>query len=306
MSDAAGRAGPRPPRRAVPQVVRAAALALGPAALFTAEVVFVKLLANTVPVTTIMLTRASAQLVYVLPALARRGAALLRTDRPLLHVCRGLFSLLSWGFYYWSFQRLDLATATVLSFTSVMFVTALARPVLGESVGWPRWSATLAGFGGVVLVARPFSVTPDPAILIALLSALSGSGIVLTTKRLAATERTDTIMAYIGIVTFAGSLPIAAPTLGMPEPWQVGWLAAMAAAGPAGMHLWIASFRHADATVIAPLGYSRLVFAAVIGATLFGEWPDGWMVSGAIVIVASVLALTLLEARRGDAAARRG
>ncbi|MFQ3622025.1 MAG: DMT family transporter [Acetobacteraceae bacterium] len=287
-------------------MIRAAALALAAAALFTAEVVFVKLLANTVPVTTIMLTRATAQLVYVSPAFARRGTALFRTNRPILHAARGLFSLLSWGFYYWSFQRLDLATATVLSFTSVMFVTALARPLLGETVGRRRWSATLAGFAGVVLVAKPFSVAPDPAILLALLSALSGSGIVLTTKRLSATERTDTIMAYIGLVTFVGSLPIAAPTLGVPEPWQAGWLAAMAAAGPAGMHLWIASFRHADATVIAPLGYSRLVFAALIGAILFDEWPDGWMVSGAIVIVGSVLALTMLEARRGEAAGRRG
>jgi drug/metabolite transporter (DMT)-like permease len=161
--------------------------------------VFVKLLANTVPVTTIMLARSGGQILYVAPLLARRGTILLRTSRPILHLARGLFSLICWGLYYWSFQRLDLATATVLSFTSVMFVTALARPVLGEVVRWRRWTATIVGLLGVVLVARPLEAGLNPAVLVGLASALFGAGIVLTTKRLSATERTDTIMLHIVI-----------------------------------------------------------------------------------------------------------
>jgi drug/metabolite transporter (DMT)-like permease len=265
--------------------------------LFTAEVVFVKLLANTVPVTTIMLARSAGQILYVAPLLARRGTILLRTSRPVLHLVRGTFSLVCWGLYYWSFQRLDLATATVLSFTSVMFVTALAGPVLGEIVRWRRWSATIVGFLGVVLVARPLDLEIDPAIGIALLSALFGSGIVLTTKKLSATERTGTIMLYIGLVTFTGSLPVALPFLTVPEPWQGFWLVLMGVTGPAGMHLWINAFRLADATVIAPLGYTRLIFAAIVGVLLFGEVPDGWMAAGAVLIVGSALYITLREAK---------
>lgn len=297
MNRSTGRGTPTPPRDPAPPILKAAALALAAALLFTAEVVFVKLLANTVPVTTIMLARSAGQIVYVAPLLLRRGVILLRTSRPLLHVARGSFSLICWGLYYWSFQRLDLATATVLSFTSVMFVTALAGPVLGETVRWRRWTATIVGFLGVVLVAKPFDMTIDPAIGIALLSALFGSGIVLTTKRLAATERTETILLYIGFVTFGGSLPAALPDLALPEPWQAFWLVLMGVTGPAGMHLWINAFRLADATVVSPLGYTRLIFSAIAGAVLFDETPDLWMASGAVLIVGSAIYITLREVK---------
>lgn len=297
MGQSTGRGTGTPLRDPTPPIIKAAGLALAAAVLFTAEVVFVKLLANTVPVTTIMLARSAGQILYVAPLLARRGTILLRTSRPLLHLARGLFSLVCWGLYYWSFQRLDLATATVLSFTSVMFVTALAGPVLGEIVRWRRWSATIVGFLGVVLVARPFDLTIDPAIGIALLSALFGSGIVLTTKKLSATERTETIMLYIGVVTFSGSLPVAVPFLTVPEPWQAFWLALMAVTGPAGMHLWINAFRLADATVVSPLGYTRLIFSTIVGVVLFNETPDRWMAAGAVLIVGSALYITLREAK---------
>lgn len=277
-------------------ILQAAALTLAAAILFVAETVFVKLLAGTVPVTTIVLARSTGQLLWVLPWLARRGLALLRTNHPWLHLMRGLFSLVCWILYFWSFQHLDLATATVLSFTSVMFVTALAGPVLGEVVRWRRWSATIVGFAGVVVIARPVGAGLDPAVAVALVSAMFGAGIVLTTKRLSTTERTDTIMFYIGLITFGGSLPVALPVLTMPAPWQAGWLLLMAVAGPAGMQLWISSFRLADATVIAPLSYVRLVFATVAGVLMFDERPDWWTAAGSALIVGSAIYITRREA----------
>ncbi len=277
-------------------MLRAVSLSLAAALLFTLETVFVKLLAGSVPVTTIMLVRSAAQLLWVVPSLARRGTIVLRTSHPWMHFARGSFSLICWGLYYWSFQHLDLATATVLSFTSIMFVTALAGPVLGEVVRWRRWTATIIGFLGVVVVARPFGAGFDPAILVGLTSALFGAGIVLTTKRLSATERTDTIMLYIGIVTFAGSLPASLPQLAMPEAWQALWLLLMGITGPAGMQLWISAFRLADATVIAPLGYTRLLFATAAGTLMFDEHPDWWTGAGAILVVGSAIYITRREA----------
>jgi len=287
-------------------ILQAAALTLAAALLFVAETVFVKLLAGTVPVTTILLARSTGQLLWVLPWLARRGRSLLRTNHPSLHLMRGLFSLVCWILYFWSFQHLDLATATVLSFTSVMFVTALAGPVLGEVVRWRRWSATIAGFAGVVVIARPVGAAVEPAVLVALVSAMFGAGIVLTTKRLSNTERTDTIMVYIGLITFGGSLPAALPSLTMPEPWQAGWLLLMAVAGPAGMQLWISSFRLADATVLAPLSYIRLVFATAAGVLMFDERPDWWTAAGSALIVGSAIYITRREAALARGRARQG
>jgi drug/metabolite transporter (DMT)-like permease len=243
-----------------------------------------------------MLVRSAGQLLWVAPALARRGTRLFRTNHPWLHLMRGFFSLACWVLYYWSFQRLDLATATVLSFTSVMFVTALAGPILGEVVRWRRWTATIVGFLGVVLVARPFGAGLDPAVFVGLASALFGAGIVLTTKRLSTTEHTDTIMLYIGLVTFTGSLPTGIAHFTLPEAWQALWLVLMAFIGPAGMQLWIGAFRLADATVIAPIGYTRLLFATAAGALLFDEQPDGWTAAGAVLVVGSALYITQREA----------
>lgn len=291
---------------AVSPLLRATALSLAAAVLFTAETVFVKLLAGNVSVGIIMLVRSSGQLLWVLPSLIRRGPDLFRTQHPWLHLARGLFSLVCWALYYWSFQRLDLAIATVLSFTSVMFVTALAGPVLGEVVRWRRWTATIVGFIGVVIVARPFGAGFDPAILVGLASALFGAGIVLTTKRLSATERTDTIMLYIGLVTFSGSVPAALPDFVIPEAWQALWLGLMAVTGPAGMQLWIGAFRLADASAVTPIGYTRLIFAAAAGAVLFDEQPDWWTGIGAAVIVASALYITQREAAVARARAGKG
>ncbi|WP_291295650.1 DMT family transporter [Elioraea sp.] len=277
-------------------LLRAAGLSLAAAVLFTLETVFVKLLAGSVPISTIMLVRSAGQFFWITPALLRHGTALLRTSHPWLHIARGVLSLACWALYYWSFQRLDLATATVLSFTSIMFVTALAGPVLGEVVRWRRWTATIVGFIGVVIVARPFAGTFNPAILVGLASAFFGAGIVLTTKRLSTTESTDTIMLYIGLITFGGSLPVALPDLVVPHAWQALWLGLMAVIGPAGMHFWISAFRLADATVVAPIGYTRLLFATAFGALLFDEQPDRWTGLGAILVVGSALYITHREA----------
>lgn len=278
---------------------RAALLALAAAFCFNLETVFVKLMGGAVPVATIVLVRAIGQVAFTLPALHGSGLALLRTNRLGLHLLRGALSLISWAAYYLSFQYLDLASATVISFTSVMFVTALAGPVLGEIVRWRRWSATLIGFAGVVMVARPGSGDAADAWVFAaaLLSALCGAGIVLSTKMLARSERTQTIMVYIGIVTTLGALPFALPGLAWHGWTQAGWLVAMAISGPAGMFLWISALRIADASALAPVSYTRLIFALGLGYLLFREIPHGWTLAGAAVVVASALYITYREAK---------
>ena len=143
-------------RNQVPDNLRAAGLMACAALVFAVEAVLVRLmLARGIPVTTQVLVRALGQVAWMLPYLISAGAGLFRTQRAALHLFRGLCSVLTWAFYYLSFVTLDLATATVLSFTNVMFTTLLARPVLGERVGPARWAGTLAGFLGVAVMLRP-------------------------------------------------------------------------------------------------------------------------------------------------------
>lgn len=198
-------------------------------------------------------------------------------------------------------MHLTLATATVLSFTSVLFITALAGPLLREKVGARRWGATLVGFCGVLLVARPGMVPVGWPLAASLLSAVFSAGIALTTRSLARTERTGTIMVYIGIFTTLGTLPFAWGELAWPDWTNALLLLGMGLLGPAGMHLWISALRLADASAIAPIGYIRLILAATTGVVLFQEAIDSWLVAGAALIVGSALYIT----RRGTAEARK-
>lgn len=282
-------------------VLRAVALTIAAAFLLNIESAIVKLLGHAVPVAMIVAARAMAQIVWVAPALARHGRRPFRTDRPWLHVLRGLLSVCSWGAYYYAFQELPMATATVLSFTSIMWTTALAPLVLGEKVGWRRWSATLIGFAGVLLILRPGTLPLTLATFAALGSAIGGAGIVLTTKKLATTESTETIMLYIGLVTTAVALPVAVLDWAWLPPLHFLALLVMAALGVTGMFLWITALRLADASLLSPVNYIRLVFATILGMALFHERPDAFTMAGAALIVASAIYIT----RREAALARR-
>lgn len=280
-------------------LARAVLLATFSALLFTLESIVVKAIVG-VPLATIVLARAFGQLAWTFPALAREGTGLLRTSQLKLNLLRGALSGVSWYMYFTSFALLPLALATVLSFTSVLFITALAGPVLGEAVRWRRWSATLVGFAGVAVMLQPWNEAAPPIswpVVAGILSAFIGAAITLTTKMLARSERTNTIMFYIGLVTTLMTLPVALPGLAWPGWWNLLLLALTGLCGPFAMHVWINALRLGDASLLAPISYVRLVFAAGFGVALFGEVPDLWLGLGALLIIGSALYITRRETR---------
>ncbi|MBW6398703.1 DMT family transporter [Roseomonas sp. HJA6] len=269
------------------------------AVFFASEALAIRLMtARGIPVEVQVFFRAAGQLLWVAPIVARSGLAVFRTERAGLHLFRGGSSLLTWGFYFASFAWLDLATATVLSFTNVMFTTLLAGPVLGERVdGW-RWAGTIAGFLGVAVMLRPGTAVSGIGVALALASAMTWCGITLSSRALALTERNTTIMAWVGLVTTAGSAPFAV--------W--GWvplgladgaiLLAVALFSPSIIWLITSAYRHGEASALAPFQYLRLVFVTGFGWLFFHEAPDGWTWAGAAVILGGALIVTMAEVRR--------
>lgn len=279
--------------------LRGGALMAAAAVFFASEALAIRLMtARGIPVEVQVFFRAAGQLLWVAPIVARSGLAVFRTERPGLHLFRGGSSLLTWGFYFASFAWLDLATATVLSFTNVMFTTLLAGPVLGERVdGW-RWAGTVAGFLGVAVMLRPGTAVSGIGVALALASAMTWCGITLSSRALALTERNTTIMAWVGLVTTTGSAPFAV--------W--GWvplgladgaiLLAVALFSPSIIWLITSAYRHGEASALAPFQYLRLVFVTGFGWLFFHEAPDGWTWAGAAVILGGALIVTMAEARR--------
>lgn len=275
---------------------KASLLAVLAAFVFNLEAAMVKSLEG-VPIAVMLLSRSVGQLAWTLPSMVASRGTLLATRAVKLQLLRGGLSVLCWYLYFISFTSLPLATSTVLSFTQVLFVTALAGPVLREKVRWRRWTATLVGFAGVLVMLRPDVSAPALPIAAALGAAFLSAAIVLTTKALARTERTETIMFYIGVITTGCALPIALPVLEWPGWWNLALLLGAALCGPFGMHVWINALRMADASAVAPVSYVRLIFAAGAGVLLFGEVPDIWLAVGAALIIGSAVYITRREAQ---------
>jgi drug/metabolite transporter (DMT)-like permease len=286
-------------QQAISGNLRGGALMALAAVIFAAEALAIRLMTDRgIPVEVQVFARSLGQLLWIAPLVAASGLAVFRTARPGLHMLRGASSLLTWGFYYASFGPLDLATATVLSFTNVMFTTLLAGPVLGERVDRWRWAGTIAGFIGVAVMLRPGTTVSLAGVALALASAVTWCGITLSSRVLAQQDRNTTIMAWVGLVTSLGSAPFA----------MMAWvplgvmdgviLLAVAAIAPGIIWLITSAYRHGEASAIAPFQYLRLIFVTGFGWLIFQEVPDGWTWLGASVILIGALIVTLAEARR--------
>ena len=269
------------------------------ACIFAVEAILVRIMvARGIPVEVQVLFRALGQAVWVLPFVVAAGRVAFATDRLPLHLLRGVCSAATWGFYYWSFTYLDLATATVLSFTNVMFTTILAGPLLGERVRAARWVGTLAGFAGVAVMLRPGTDVPLAGAVIAIASALCWCGITLTTRSLTRTDGTLTILAWLSVVVVACSLPLALLAwrpLGLGD---MAWLGVFALVCPGIIWLVTEALRAGEASAVAPFQYIRLILITAAGWALYGEIPDGWAVLGAAFILGGALVITVAELRR--------
>ncbi len=284
---------------ALPGNLRGAALMSAAAVLFAGEALFIRWMGERgLPTEVQLLARSGGQLLWVAPVILTGGIAVFRTRRAGLHLLRGVASLLTWGLYYLSFAFLDLATATVLSFTNVMFTTMLAGPVLGERVGAWRWAGTLAGLAGVAIMLRPGTGVPLEGALVAVGAALAWCGITLSSRSLTRTESTRTVLAWVGIVTFLGVLPFGVAAW-VPLRLMDGLILVVFALFTPGI-IWLVTeaLRAGEASAVAPFQYLRLVVVALAGWAIWGQVPDGTAVLGGAVILAGALIVTVAEARR--------
>lgn len=281
--------------------LRGAILLAAGALFFTVEVVAVRMLGGRASDGQIVFARAAMQLLVVSAWIVLSHPGAFRTRRPALHLVRGLTSLVCWWLYYRSFQELDLALATLLTFSSSLFVVLLAGPVLGERVGGLRWAVTLLGFCGVALAALPdlTGVGASPIGLAAGLgAALAAAALVLQNRILARTERTVTIMFYIALVATLGTLPAIVVDW---QPLGAGplvWLALSGGLGTAGMLFTIEAYRVGEVSALAPFPYLRLVFSVVGGFVIFAEVPTPHVLGGALLIFITVLTTGRAEARK--------
>ena len=269
------------------------------AVLFAAEVLMIRwMTARGIPVEVQLAARAFGQLLWVCPRIATSGVAVFRTRRFPMHMLRGFSSLICWGLYYYSFTRLDMATGTVLSFTNVMFTTLLAAPILGERVDRWRWFGTIAGLLGVAVMLRPGAQVDPLGAAAAIVAAIAWCGITLSSRSLTRTDSTLTVLAWVGVVTTTGVLPLAIHAWVPLALFDMLLLLVVATVMPGIIFLVTEALRHGEASAIAPFQYLRLVVVAAAGWLIFSEVPDlfGWI--GIAIIMGGAVVITVAEARR--------
>jgi drug/metabolite transporter (DMT)-like permease len=219
-----------------------------------------------------------------------------------LHTGRTIAGVTSLICTFYAFTAMPLADATAIMFTMPVFMIVLAVVFLGESAGWWRTTATLIGFLGVVIVVRPGTAAFDPVSLIALFGALLHAVVGVFVKKMARVEPPELIMLYFSLLATAVFF---LPTLYVwhsPTPGELASLGAVAVLGIVNQVCFIAACRVGEMTVVAPLDYTRLLFAGILGYAVFGEIPDGIAAIGALFIIASgfLILRTSAASRRSD------
>ena len=257
--------------------------------VFAVMATCIKLLGQDLPVIEILFFRQMFVILVVLPAIARGFTTVLVTSRWPVHLTRALLAFVAMTAGFTALVHLPLAEATAISFARTLFTTILAVVFLHEVVGWRRWTATLVGFLGVVVVARPSPEQFNEYALLALLSACFVAALQIALRSLAQTERPVTIMAYQNVCL---SLLLAGPAayLWVTPTWeQVAFLAAIGVLMSVVQWTMIKAYGIGEASAIAPMEYGRLLFATVAGIWVFAEVPTVYTLVGATLIIASTL-----------------
>lgn len=236
--------------------------------------------------------------IAILPFVWRAGAASLKTNRKTLHTLRGLFGSVAMMAGFFALTHLPLAMATSLSFARPLFMIVLAILFLGEVVRARRWTATVVGLVGVLVVVRPTG-SIEPAALVSIFSAFMVASVMVITKLMAPTERPATVIFYASIFASVLTLIPALIVWETPSLSQFGLFVVMGAIGTLGSNCMIRAISAGEATVVAPVEYVRIIFAAILGFLVFSEVPDAFVGLGAAIIVGSTLYITLREARLG-------
>ena len=243
-------------------------------------------------------------LLFIVPWLMRQGLLPFETKRLPLHLIRSTIHVAGVLAFFVALKLIPLAEATALFFLAPILSTALAAIFLHEVVRLPRWTAVALGFCGMLVIVRPGVADIELGTLLALASSASAAVGMLIMKNLARTEKAITITVYVTCLMAPMLLVPASFFWTWPSWIGLGWLAAIGLSATFGQYLTAAAFRVADVSVVTPLMFLQLIWAALIGFVFFAEIPDVFLWVGGTMIFASVAYLAYRERSGGSTPAK--
>jgi S-adenosylmethionine uptake transporter len=275
--------------------------------LFAANDALGKWLLATATVGQLMLARGLIGLAVVGTTLAPAGLEPLRKQERLwLQFGRGLLSAAESSLFFIALIFLPLASVMTYYLAGPVYVTALSPWLLGEHVGWRRWLAVFVGFVGVIIAIQPGAGSLSWGALAALAGSIAYAFVLVTTRKLAATDGRvlmgwqliGALIVGTGLIAYQGVAPLSSLDLIL-----IGILAVGSLAGNWCVNL---SLQLAPASVVVPYQYSLIIWGVLFGYLVFGEVSEAHTLIGAAIIIAAGLFIFLREQKLQRGAASAG
>ncbi len=258
-----------------------------------------KWLVSTYSLGQVILLRSAAAIIVLLPILWRAGlTSVVKVERPVLQAARVFFSTAELFCFYFAVAALPLADVMTYWLAAPIYVAALSPFLLGEKVGWRRWTAIGIGFIGVMIALKPSAASFTPAALFSILGSAAFAFMMLSGRQLRHTP--DTVLAFWQIMgaAVAGVVAVAFTPSGWVPLHSSFDLMLLSLLGIVAMtaHVLVnRSLKLADAATVAPLQYTLLLWAVVLGWLIFGDVPQPSIVIGAGLIVVAGLYIFFRE-----------
>lgn len=227
---------------------------------------------------------------------SKRMRETLRTQHMMLVVLRGSLILGATVANFIALKYIPLTLTSTIFFSVPIIVCLLSGTMLGESVGKWRWMAILLGFCGILIAIRPFDAGFHWAALLSLAGVTSFAFYLLMTRHLAGVIASSTLQFYAGLVGTVVMLPFAIYYWQWPQTlaqWIL--LIGLGILAWAGHEILTRAYHYADASVLTPFSYSFMIYLTIWSIVLFDQYPDGWTLVGAGLIVFSGLLIWIRE-----------
>lgn len=285
--------------RALPANLRGALWIIASGTMFTLVSVFIRLSSRELDSLQTSFFRAVFGLLFMAPVLIRLRVNPFASPRLGQHFTRAVVGTASMVCGFYAASHLPIADSTSISFSAPLFITAIAALFLGETVRWRRWSATIVGFLGVVIMLRPGGEVLQAAALVAVGGALLTSIAAMMVKRLSAHESAVVMLATFGIFSTLFMIVPAVLVWRWPSPTVWLYVAALGLCATIGQYLWVRGYAIAQASAVAPFDYLRMPLSVLMGFLVFAELPTIWTLVGTLIIAASGLYIAYREAKLG-------
>lgn len=235
----------------------------------------------------------------------------LRTSNWLGHVLRGLAGSVAMGLGFWGLKFLPFPEVTALRFITPVLIVLFAAVLIGERIRLIRLTAVVIGLVGVVIIVWPrFTLSGSSSELIGVALVLGSATLAafaqIFVKALTGKESVIAIVFYFSAT--ASSLSLLTAPFGWVWPDLNEYILLLGAGtiGGVGQLLLTNSYRHADASVLAPFTYVAMLWSILIGWFIFAEPPTVHMLLGSGLIIAAGVAIVLRERQLGLRQATEG